>query len=93
MPSSEGLRTRRSIPFVGRLFQNKNNSKTRTNLLIFITAKVVSPSNAQPEEIYDPRVLQDAQLKRSDVGGFRQAGDPFLPESVQESTPAPVKKK
>lgn len=75
-----------SIPGVGRLFQNKRKEKDRTNLLIFITAKVISPKNALPEEIYDPRVLREAELKRTDVTGYREAGDPFLPESAPLNT-------
>lgn len=70
-----------SLPGIGRLFQNKTKEKTRTNLLIFITAKVISAKNALPEEVYDPRVLREAQLKRSDISGYRESGDPFLPES------------
>lgn len=69
-----------SIPGIGRLFQNKTKEKTRTNLLIFITAKLISEKNAMPEQIYDPRVLREARLKRSDITGYREAGDPFLPE-------------
>jgi type IV pilus assembly protein PilQ len=69
-----------SIPVIGRLFQNKSNKKTRTNLLIFITARIISPKDAKPEEIYDPRVLRDAKLKRSDISGYREIGDPFMPE-------------
>jgi type IV pilus assembly protein PilQ len=74
-----------SIPVIGRLFQNKTKEKNRTNLLIFITAKVISPKNAKPEEIYDPRVLSEAQLKRSDITGYRDTKDPFLPESAPSS--------
>lgn len=69
-----------SIPLLGRLFQNKTSEKSRTNLLIFITAKVVSAKNAKAEDVFDPRVLREAKLKRSDVSGYREAGDPFLPE-------------
>lgn len=74
-----------SIPVIGRLFQNKTKEKNRTNLLIFITAKVISPKNAKPEEIYDPRVLTEAQLKRSDITGYRDTKDPFLPETAPSS--------
>ncbi len=78
-----------SIPGIGRLFQNKTKEKSRTNLLIFITAKVISGKNAQPEEIYDPRVLTEAKLKRSDITGYRSSDDPFIPESAPSG---PVKK-
>ncbi len=79
-----------NLPGIGRLFQNKTKEKTRTNLLIFITAKVISAKNALPEEIYDPRVLREAKLKRSDVTGYREAGDPFLPEDPPAVVPEPV---
>jgi len=78
-----------SIPVIGRLFQNKTSAKTRTNLLIFITARVVSSDKAKPEEIFDPRVLRDAQLKRSDITGYRDSSDVFLPETTPA---APAKK-
>ena len=81
-----------SIPVIGRLFQNKTKEKNRTNLLIFITAKVISPKNALPEEIYDPRVLREAQLKRSDITGYREGGDPFLPESTPAAAAKELKK-
>jgi len=78
-----------SIPGIGRLFQNKTKGKDRTNLLIFITAKVISGKNAQAEEIYDPRVLKEAKIKRSDITGYRTSEDPFVPEAAPAS---PVKK-
>jgi type IV pilus assembly protein PilQ len=81
-----------SIPGIGRLFQNKNNQTIRTNLLIFITARVISPKDAKPEEIYDPRVLRDAKLKRSDITGYREAGDPFLPETPLIGAPQAERK-
>ncbi|MDF3057212.1 MAG: type and secretion system protein [Rariglobus sp.] len=81
-----------SIPGIGRLFQNKTKEKNRTNLLIFITAKVINSKTAQPEEIYDPRVLREAQLKRSDVSGYREAGDPFLPEAPPAQAATELKK-
>ena len=80
------------IPVLGRLFQNKVKEKTRTNLLIFITARVISPKNAKPEEIYDPRVLREAKLKRSDITGYREDGDPFLPENDPVPTSKELKK-
>jgi type IV pilus assembly protein PilQ len=78
-----------SIPGIGRLFQNKIKDNRRSNLLIFITAKVVSSDNATPEEIFDPRVLREAELKRSDISGYRETGDPFVPE---DATPVSKKK-
>lgn len=81
-----------SIPGIGRLFQSKATEKNRTNLLIFITARVISPKSAKPEEIYDPRVLREAQLKRSDITGYREEGDPFLPENAPVPAARELKK-
>lgn len=73
------------VPLVGKLFTNKNKSKTRNNTLIFITAKLVSSESAQITEIFDPRTITSAGLKRSDVTGYRSTTvDPFLPEQSPE---------
>jgi len=69
-----------SIPVLGRLFRNDIKDNKRTNLLIFITAKIVSADSATPQDIFDPRQIKDAMLKRSDIGGYRETADPFLPE-------------
>lgn len=73
-----------SIPGIGRLFRNENKTTTRKNLLIFITAKIVSAEAAQPEEIFDPRQIREHKLKRSDVSGYREKSDPFLPEDSEK---------
>lgn len=75
-----------SIPGVGRLFRNDTKSVDRRNLLIFITAKVVSAEAASVEDIFDPRQIRDAQLKRSDISGFRDGSDPFIPETAPEGS-------
>jgi type IV pilus assembly protein PilQ len=73
-----------SIPGIGRFFRNENKTTTRKNLLIFITAKIVSGESAQPEEIFDPRQIREHKLKRSDVSGYREKSDPFLPEDAEK---------
>jgi type IV pilus assembly protein PilQ len=40
-----------SIPGVGRLFSAKGKTDTGTNLIIFITARTVSPDGANPEQV------------------------------------------
>jgi type IV pilus assembly protein PilQ len=78
-----------SIPFLGKLFQHDSTTQTRTNLLIFITAKIVSSENATVTDVFDPRAIRSAQLKRSDLPGFRPQGDPFLPEVAPVDPNAP----
>jgi type IV pilus assembly protein PilQ len=69
-----------SIPLVGHLFGKDNNTTDRSNLLIFITAKIVSAESAKVEEIFDSRVVREHNLRRSDISGHRDHSDPFLPE-------------
>lgn len=72
-----------NVPVLGKLFTNNNKSNTRNNTLIFITAKVVSSETADVSEIFDPRTISSAGLKRSDITGYRNSGiDPFLPEDA-----------
>jgi type IV pilus assembly protein PilQ len=78
-----------SIPLLGRLFKSDQHDNSRENLMIFITAKIVSADTAKPEDIFDPRQIKGAELKRSDIGGYRDSSNPFLPEVPE--TPAPKK--
>ncbi len=68
------------IPFLGRLFRSDSKNETSRNLLIFITAKTISPNGAPVEEIYDSRAVRAMDLRRSDLPGYRDGSDPFLPE-------------
>lgn len=77
------------IPGVGRLFRSESNTKNRLNLLIFITAKIVSAEAATVQEIYDPRQVRDAELKKSDLPGFRSQDPAFLPEVVLPEQASP----
>ncbi|MBA4138034.1 MAG: hypothetical protein C0518_12010 [Opitutus sp.] len=47
-----------AIPGLGRLFSSKGKTDTGTNLIIFITAKTVSPDGASAEQIMSPAVVQ-----------------------------------
>ncbi len=76
------------IPGIGRLFRSESDTKNRLNLLIFITAKIVSAETASVQEIYDPRQVRDAELKKSDLPGFRSSESAFFPEVVLPEQPA-----
>ncbi|MBU9889799.1 MAG: hypothetical protein KTQ49_08040, partial [Candidatus Omnitrophica bacterium] len=39
------------IPLVGKLFDRKTDSKSKTDLLIFLTVKIVKPGDVSPQEI------------------------------------------
>jgi pilus assembly protein CpaC len=36
------------IPVIGNLFKSRNTNKTRTELMVFVTARLISPSNQEP---------------------------------------------
>jgi type IV pilus assembly protein PilQ len=68
-----------SIPGLGHLFRSKSNNETARNLLIFITAKTVSPDGAAIGQVFDPRVVRAAGLKADQLPGYRDGSDPFGP--------------
>ncbi len=73
------------IPGLGRLFRSNNVNEEKRNLLIFITAKTVSADGAPVEEVFDPRMIRDMNMRRSDMPGYREPqGNPFLPEDPTE---------
>lgn len=75
-----------NIPVLGKLFTNNNKAYNRNNTLIFITAKVVSSENAEISDIFDPRTISSAKLKRSDITGYRSSNlDPFVPEDAPDT--------
>ncbi len=76
------------IPLLGRLFRSDSTNDTMRNLIIFITAKTVSPDGAPIEEVFDSRAVRQMQLRRDELPGYRDGSDPFLPPAV-----APVKRK
>ena len=60
-----------SIPILGRLFSNKSTSNVATNLLIFVTAKTVSPDGGAPEDVFDPRAITATGMSRDELPGHR----------------------
>jgi type IV pilus assembly protein PilQ len=72
-----------SLPVVGRLFTSKSKKTDRKNLLIFITAKIVSADSASSEDVFDRALIKRAGLRRSDLPGVQSKEDPFLPEIVE----------
>ena len=68
-----------SIPLLGRLFSSSSTDGQTQNLLIFITAKTVSPEGASVSDIVDPRVMREMGIRREDLPGYRDGSDPFAP--------------
>ena len=59
-----------SIPGVGKLFRSKNNTTTKRNLIIFITAKTLDPDGSDYRDVVDPRVLNEMSVVPSDLPGY-----------------------
>jgi type IV pilus assembly protein PilQ len=68
-----------SLPVIGQLFRSDSKEKQTTNLIIFITAKTVNAEGASLSDVFDPRQVQEMGVRRSDLPGYRDGSDPFLP--------------
>ncbi len=68
-----------SLPLLGQLFRSDSNDLTKTNLIIFITAKTINSEGAPAEEIFDSRNIREMGVKRDELPGFRDGSDPFVP--------------
>ena len=77
-----------SIPVLGYLFKNTNDSKDTDNLIIFITAKTISAEGAPVEQIFNSKDLREMGLNKSDLPGTRDAGSPFIEDSLPKQAPA-----
>jgi type IV pilus assembly protein PilQ len=64
---------------LGRLFRNDSSTENTQNLLIFITARTVSPEGASISDVFDPRRVRGMDLQRADLPGYRDGSDPFAP--------------
>lgn len=84
------------LPGVGALFRNTSDSVENTNLIVFITARVVDPTGRTQQaanqdnfdtllqDTVDPRVIREMGLERFNVPGFR----PDLPTFPTEDEKA-----
>ena len=67
------------IPVLGRLFSSKDSTGNADNLIIFITAKTVSPENALVSDVFDPRTTRAVELQKDEMPSYRDGSDPFAP--------------
>ena len=65
------------IPVVGKLFSRDTVSKDRSNLIVFITAKILSASGATYEDVFDPKSLYEMGVSTEDIPG-RELSDEEL---------------
>ncbi|MCB1120068.1 MAG: hypothetical protein KJT03_00850 [Verrucomicrobiae bacterium] len=61
------------IPGLGRLFTSNSDSTIRRNLIIFITAKTLNPDGSTYEEVLDPRMLHDMDIRAEDIPGYEMS--------------------
>jgi type IV pilus assembly protein PilQ len=70
------------IPGLGYLFKSDGATDASTDLLIFITAKTISPEGAPVEQIFNSADVRSMDVKREDLPGYRDGTDPFAPLPV-----------
>jgi len=59
-----------SIPGLGRLFRSDGVKSDQRNLIVFITAKILSASGATYKDVFSQRTLYEMGIKSSDVPGY-----------------------
>jgi len=67
------------LPGIGYLFKSDGTNETSTDLLIFITAKTISPEGAPAEQVFNSADVRAMDVKREDLPGYRDGTDPFQP--------------
>ncbi len=58
------------IPLLGRLFSSESDDYKSRNLIIFITAKTLNPDGSTYEDIIDPRMLHEMNIRPEDIPGY-----------------------
>ena len=76
--SSSSIPVLGDIPGLGRLFSSKGKQVDKRNLIVFITAKILSASGATYEDVFSPRTLYEMGITAQDVPGYE------LPEDEKE---------
>lgn len=59
-----------SIPYLGRLFSSDSNFTERRNLIVFITAKILSASGATYEDVFSNGKLLEMGIDPTDIPGY-----------------------
>ncbi len=58
-----------NLPVLGKLFRSENKSEDTRNLVIFITARILSGSGATYEDVFSHRRLFDMGIRARDIPG------------------------
>jgi type IV pilus assembly protein PilQ len=70
------------IPILGRLFRSNSTDTTKRNLLVFITARTLSPDGGTYQDVFDPRAIKEMNLRRDEIPGYRSNIDPFAVDTA-----------
>lgn len=81
-----------NIPGLGRLFRSDGKNDSGRNMLIFITARSISPDGAPVEQIFDSRVVRQMAMQESDLPGYRDGSTPFIVPPPPEEPKAKSKR-
>lgn len=74
------------IPGLGRLFSSRGKSTDRRNLIVFITAKILSASGATYEDVFSKKTLYEMGIDASDIPGYEpDAAEQELIDKAQKS--------
>jgi type II secretory pathway component GspD/PulD (secretin) len=65
------------IPGLGRLFRSNNISSDKRNLVIFITAKLLSSEGAPIEQIFNFRAIRGLNMPGDELPGYRDGSGPL----------------
>jgi type IV pilus assembly protein PilQ len=63
------------IPGLGRLFSSKNHNIDKRNLIIFITAKILSASGATYQDVFSEKTLYEMGITKSDIPGYEPTAE------------------
>lgn len=75
-----------SIPLLGNMFKSDGKQVDQRNLIVFITAKILSASGATYRDVFSQRTLYDMGVKSSDVPGYEPPPEEKeLFDNIQES--------
>ncbi|MEM7672970.1 MAG: secretin N-terminal domain-containing protein [Verrucomicrobiota bacterium] len=74
------------IPVLGRLFRSDADTLQTRNLIIFITAKTLSPDGSDYRDVIDPRMLNIMGIRESEVPGYVLSDEERLAlDNIQKS--------
>ena len=59
-----------SVPIMGNLFRHRANNIDRRNLIIFITAKILSADGSTYRDVFSKRTLYEMGIKSRDLPGY-----------------------